>query len=992
MEGEGEVLFEEEILSDISQAFSDEDDDAELAAQLNHQPLMTKKRKRLASENVKASESAANVLPAGSLVHQAPRFSSISLNLPSVDDMEVIGPIAKRTRAQNPLVGIDYDELDALLAGIEEPLIPFQRDEAAEYLQFLESLRVDAGALDGGQDTGSLDMFTPGNEFEDDSDDEDFMVEVRRFFEWENDLPQSSSRAGAHHPDNRHYQFHKLPDIPESPTRPKIPHWAQKKKEASASAATQKMLQRLRPRHRQPVATALLEGVAYTSPHHGVPLLSEGHSVELPSDPVENVLRQAKWIQPLPAALRKFAQEEEENMEETERPMRENILPIAAAAFVPHQYTLLYKLIHQHTQLLLQTYAMAANNPQLGEHVIRAAHGAAAMLDEVAAFQSSQQEDRIRRNIPPYLSHSLGIREPQIIVRSVRPNRPKSMLFPGLGKDETASLSDEEGAEDEHPRPSTQIWYPLHDGPVFTVVDAAPLRIWDNLKDAAPVGAARVPTNENRHSNSGAAAVRCLLPGAPSAARIEALKKSKKKWRLKDHPLWNTLPQQVQDVFLDIKDYVDPRLVPKVPRVSRGKSGSNSLFSAGEDELLAWGLRKYGLDYGAIHAHLLPTRSVDQMKIRKKNACAAQAANNSIKQAYALKTNPLTLNEVAVLEEALNYYGKEPNRWKLICKRHLKYREPKMLAELWARHTMQASLRHPPPGVSAAEFRRQLEERKKQAQEQAANAGQLRSAFIRSAGIQPLTAMQEQMMLQMQRSHLLVEQRLLEEARTQAVRESRQENSGRRLVAQHSKESTLDVVGCPAMSKDDDGIAHHAKPTQVPSSAVPPGWTIQTQSVVAKVADSQTAGAMKDVQQAHDGLRLVSEAVPDAFQRLSTPGRGDVQATPEPREQDGNDTPGTAVGGGLRKVLAQESLLKDITVSKKVPESSGRKKRLLDARRRFQNARKQQTSQVVEEVLNSEDDKAEPQSENAQRQPKGGRKRSLSFEVVAAASPQSSSD
>lgn len=44
------------------------------------------------------------------------------------------------------------------------------------------------------------------------------------------------------------------------------------------------------------------------------------------------------------------------------------------------------------------------------------------------------------------------------------------------------------------------------------------------------------------------------------------------------------------------------------------------------------GLEQYGNDWGQIKKHYLPVKTLNQIKIRRKNLCSNRAANNVVKQ------------------------------------------------------------------------------------------------------------------------------------------------------------------------------------------------------------------------------------------------------------------------------------------------------------------------------------------------------------------------
>ena len=108
--------------------------------------------------------------------------------LSPLEQSEIAAPIAQRTRAHINLMDVTLDELEAAFPAAEEPLLFFEMDDNAEYRRFLESLQEDMGGLSGGEggdgDGGGGGLGGVETEFED-SDDEDFMVELERMLEQE---------------------------------------------------------------------------------------------------------------------------------------------------------------------------------------------------------------------------------------------------------------------------------------------------------------------------------------------------------------------------------------------------------------------------------------------------------------------------------------------------------------------------------------------------------------------------------------------------------------------------------------------------------------------------------------------------------------------------------------------------------------------------------------------------------------------------------------
>lgn len=110
------------------------------------------------------------------------------------------------------------------------------------------------------------------------------------------------------------------------------------------------------------------------------------------------------------------------------------------------------------------------------------------------------------------------------------------------------------------------------------------------------------------------------------------------------------------------------------------------IFTPAEDALLAWGIRQYLYDWARIKKELLPGKTEKQLFNRKKNRTTSSAPDNPIKQAVTRITRPLSPDEIELLTQAVEYYGKQSKRWEVICRDHLPHRQPQVLATLWAEH------------------------------------------------------------------------------------------------------------------------------------------------------------------------------------------------------------------------------------------------------------------------------------------------------------------
>jgi len=148
--------------------------------------------------------------------------------------------------------------------------------------------------------------------------------------------------------------------------------------------------------------------------------------------------------------------------------------------------------------------------------------------------------------------------------------------------------------------------------------------------------------------------------------------------------IWNGLPYQLLRAMANVRLMFSPQRQP-MRNPSMGVITSQMKFTPAEDRLLAWGIHKHAYEWTTIKDEFLPTKTVDQLKHRKKNKVGA-SKGNIIKDVVTAITMPLTPAEIHLLEQAMHYYGKQRKKWEDICKEHLVYREPRNLSMLWAQH------------------------------------------------------------------------------------------------------------------------------------------------------------------------------------------------------------------------------------------------------------------------------------------------------------------
>ncbi|BDA48318.1 hypothetical protein COCOBI_11-5790 [Coccomyxa sp. Obi] len=105
-----------------------------------------------------------------------------------------------------------------------------------------------------------------------------------------------------------------------------------------------------------------------------------------------------------------------------------------------------------------------------------------------------------------------------------------------------------------------------------------------------------------------------------------------------------------------------------------------------EDAQLARGMLRFGQDMGKLRRYFLPVRTEEDIRARIAQYCSRKIGANPIKAALDRVKGPLTPQEMAHIETALRYYGRQLNRWELIVAQFMPYRTATQLSRLWGIH------------------------------------------------------------------------------------------------------------------------------------------------------------------------------------------------------------------------------------------------------------------------------------------------------------------
>jgi hypothetical protein len=678
-------------------------------------------------------------------------------------------PIAQRTRAHVSLMDVTIEELEDQLApaaGLNEPLLYFGVDDAAEWERFLAGLQ---SSLDYGVATGAAGILSGGGgdgansnkdgsliinigaggggtaagggtmdtDFED-SDDEDFVVELERmlqedeaarlhhgfdmnlgislpddFFNYNNGGGNRGGGGKFYNGGRKHGKYLRSDGVPRtlSRKRQRIERPPRRSARLRGNTVAERplyMASLLDRRTGRATAAALQQRLvensalqqAYgpTTNENQAPMfagldelatlaasLAIGPPIPLPSDMgkpgAAAAAKTVVWRPPLPKAMRKYdlSAQPDENA------------PIIGAHFQASQYSDLYLSIHYHVQLLSQTTAMAAAT---GDAEALAA--GAQLLKQMGQFVAHQTNSRKASGIPAYVSACLGIDTGEGLGEDEEPSTFQTAAggsggggAPGTYNNNVANGS-RQLADD--PNGQYRRWTPQNPGNIYTVADVSVLRAVPRMLEllpsvgggsgggAAAAAAAGEPSPSSNLENRQPGTATTVRTSATVAA--EENKKRRRRGKVaRQHPIWGKLPADVNLALVPVRRFFDLNMEPMPPTFP---TTSQMLFTPAEDYLLAWGIRKHLYDWAKIAAELLPTKDAKILLNRKKNRCTHAAPDNIVKEVVSLITGELTLAEELLIVQALDFHGKERYKWDVICKEHLPHRSPRVLSMLWS--------------------------------------------------------------------------------------------------------------------------------------------------------------------------------------------------------------------------------------------------------------------------------------------------------------------
>ena len=93
------------------------------------------------------------------------------------------------------------------------------------------------------------------------------------------------------------------------------------------------------------------------------------------------------------------------------------------------------------------------------------------------------------------------------------------------------------------------------------------------------------------------------------------------------------IPEEVMKIMMSSPIFIYTGLLPHIPfSTQKTSSGRAEKFLQSEDNLLVLGIDQYGHDWLQIKKHYLPVKTLNQIKIRRKNLCSKRSQDNVVKQ------------------------------------------------------------------------------------------------------------------------------------------------------------------------------------------------------------------------------------------------------------------------------------------------------------------------------------------------------------------------
>ncbi|VFQ92891.1 unnamed protein product [Cuscuta campestris] len=372
--------------------------------------------------------------------------------------------------------------------------------------------------------------------------------------------------------------------------------------------------------------------------------------------------------------------------------------------FTPYQIGQLHSLIHEHVQLLIQTFSLCVLDP-VKQYIAPDVHKLISELlckrDQMLA-QGRAPYPQVCF-IPKHIHSSMDGSAPDILPRrninglssasdmqgdcsaALNGVQPSNCTSPSTGRLVYASTEQDECLRSAE----GSSWMPYVGDKTVTVLDVAPLKLVRKFLDdvsvaqecqrrqlgaTCDVSAEKVPLFPACDTQLSAEADHpALLPSPISKKTLAAsLVERAKKQSIA------LVPKEIAKLAKQFYPLFNPVLYPHKPPPAAVVN--RVLFTDAEDKLLALGVREYNTDWKAIQQQFLPCKSKHQIFVRQKNRSSSKAPENPIKAARRLKNSPLTSEEIARIEEGLRVFKLD---WMSVWKFFVPYRDPSLLPRQW---------------------------------------------------------------------------------------------------------------------------------------------------------------------------------------------------------------------------------------------------------------------------------------------------------------------
>ncbi|XP_023005268.1 uncharacterized protein LOC111498326 isoform X2 [Cucurbita maxima] len=594
-------------------------------------------------DNTSSTGTNTNDITTQELSCKPPRKPSVDLEDKDAD------AICMRTRARYSLANFTLDELENFLQETDDEDDLQNVDDEEEYRKFLVAVLQDADVDSKSQENETV-------EDEDEDNDADFEIELEEALESDvdevtRDLTQKENNRAVRRPETRQ----------------------NKRLKASVQNSKRHLGQAKRPL--RPLLPILPnEPIASFSPHDGKTLATWNSSTSRSSVNQDNLIN----------------------------------------GFAPNQIGQLYCLIHEHVQLLVQVFSICICDSSR-QHIASQVHGLISEMlhkrNEVLTWKKvpfpsicfdlpcvySPMPDEVPNSsfqVQRTLESNNFCNGQMVCSAQQTYQRVASQTSYDKGHDSASSRHIVEGSS----------WAPFLSGPVLSTLDVAPLNLAGSYLDDVytviqeyrrrrlestldtPLEREPLFPLPSLHAFPG---VNCeVTPGSNSSSvNTISLSPSQQppKKTLAATLVESTKKQSVAMVLKDIAKLAqqffplfNPTLFPHKPPPAAVVN--RVLFTDAEDELLALGLMEYNTDWKAIQQRFLPCKSRHQIFVRQKNRCSSKAPENPIKAVRKMKTSPLTVEEVARIQEGLKIYKSD---WMSVWKFVVPYRDPSLLPRQW---------------------------------------------------------------------------------------------------------------------------------------------------------------------------------------------------------------------------------------------------------------------------------------------------------------------